>query len=387
MGTPAENPSSAPEDALALRQLLRRLGIGVELFVVAEDARGAGAEARPEITGARLYGADPEQPGGSRERETQTDLADVVSAVAKLRGEPGWEGAVLSREHVRGGQRGEEAARVRFALDRTGPRDETGAAELCHGRIVSALARCGFRVLTPAEFDSANGFRGLERWAAAVRLERRWRPSPSLLLLLLPLLLLLLPWQCTPVVKTDFIIIVDCSTSMKDAFPKVRDATKELLEKMQAKGHSADLIFFAQDAKSTWKKLEPLTDERVAELVGKLNPSAIPGGTNIRSGILQAAEEVRAHSKKTTLILLTDGDDDHGPSLPHKDTLQEMVDDIPGTKSLFGGKDVMIFATTPRILLGQPAPAPGTEPHRNEENLTKLCKSFCGKLGSLPLAY
>jgi hypothetical protein len=241
-----------------------------------------------EITGVRLFASDQEAPGGSREREVQTDLSELVQAVSKLRTAPGWESVVLSDEHARGRQPGIDGGmRVRFGLakDKAGEVNNERAAKGCYRQITRAINRCGFCVVDPPGFDPKTGMSGLEQWGTTVRLQRHWRPPGWVWLLPLLLLLALLRWFPTAPdfigpVPSDFIVILDRSSSMRAAFPEVIRETKRLIS--TKKGHFADIIFFAENAESAWGQMRQLTDETISELDQRLDSLQVTGGTKTR---------------------------------------------------------------------------------------------------------
>jgi hypothetical protein len=226
----AINDGDGEENPRAFQELLQRLDIAPELFLPPQTAewRGThfkldrGSRAPAEITGVRLFALDKEQPGGSHEQEVQTDLAELVQAVSKLRTAPGWESVVLSDQHARGRQPGTDGGmRVRFGLakDEAGEINNERAAERCHHRIERAINRCGFRVVEPPGFDPKTGMRGLEQWGMSVRLERHWRPPGWVWLLPLLLLLALLLWSPIP---KDFISYAALSAAFLDPSNKGR---------------------------------------------------------------------------------------------------------------------------------------------------------------------
>ena len=181
------NDDNGDENPREFQELLQHLGIAPELFLPPQTAEWRGthfklernSQAPAEITGVRLFASDQEQPGGTGEQEVQTDLAELVQAVSKLRTAPGWESVVLSDQYARGRQPGTDGGmRVRFGLakDEAGEINKERAAERCHRRIERAINRCGFRVLEPAGFDPKTGMLGLERWGTSVCLGRHRRP-------------------------------------------------------------------------------------------------------------------------------------------------------------------------------------------------------------------
>ena len=390
------NDGDVAENPRAFQELLQRLYIAPELFLPPQTAEWRGARfkldrdsrAPAEITGVRLFASNEGQPGGSREQEVQTDLAELVQAVSKLRAAPGWESVVLADQHARGRQPGTDGGmRVRFGLakDEAGEINNERAAEQCHSSIERAINRCGFRVFEPHGFDPKTGLRGLEQWGATVRLRRHRRPPGWVWLLPLLILLALLLWsrmlkdKFIGPVPSDFIVILDRSNSMRSSFPEVIRETKRLIRAKA--GSFADIIFFAANAESAWGEMRQLTNDTIHDLEQRLDSLEVTGGTSVGSGIEQAVEELRQHKLRNpklnsaTLLLLTDGEDDP------VDTLAPLVNDVPGLKNRFGDVKVVIHATTPRLLReSSVAPTPLGKP---EENLAKLCRSFEGIFGPI----
>jgi hypothetical protein len=147
---------------------------------------------------------------------------------------------------------------------------------------------------------------------------------------------------------------------------------------MQGRRH-ASLIFFDATAESVWGEMKPLTHDAVRELAQRLDAVQPRGGTNLRTAINQAAKEIIKHQKSTTLLLFTDGED---PSV------SDMVNHPQDVKRLFDGVEVIMHATTPRLLLpsGSAQPHPSSPPapqpvNPEEENLAKLCRFFNGQFG------
>ncbi|MDB6173176.1 MAG: hypothetical protein JWL59_2487 [Chthoniobacteraceae bacterium] len=390
LGETAGNDLPGGGDPRAFQDLLAKLGVAPALFLPPEISQWEGSRLRlnrhakppSEISGVRLYAADPKQPGSTRERDVQTDAADLVQGISKLRQTPGWESVVLSNESFRGRQLGHDGMRVRFGLarDEEGEKDDKLAARRCHRRIERAFSRAGFRILHPERFDSGTGMKGLESWAASVRLAPKWRPGPLLWLLLLPLLLLI-PWRCSSPppfgvpIRTDFILIVDHSGSMDAFLENVRTEARRLIAE-KGRWDKADLIFFAGTARPVFGELRPLNQQNSLELNRELSLIKSEDSTNLTFAMELAAAEIVKHGRPTTLLLLTDG---------VAKGLDEMAANPDELRRKFGGVPVVIHAIAPRFLSSkkaEPAIAQGSA----EEALATLCKAFGGKFGPAPAA-
>jgi hypothetical protein len=382
-------------DAERFRAAMARPAVARELFLPLDRAwwdggrytlgRWAGRAPAPRLAGVRLQ--EP-APGAAPppERDTQADLCALARSVAELRKEPGLEGVVLSEETQVAAQPGAvPGKRVVFGL--ACPADgrfkaEAAAAAECHRVIRKAAKKARYPVESPqAAPDPAAGFAGLLDWAAAVRLRRK-RRSRAWFLLLLPLLLL--PWlvpSCPskpetlfgiPVETDSFLILLDKSGSMGPYFAAVRDEAKKLLQERSRdkdKLHFADLIVYDAFAESALGGLQPVTPERIAEMTTYLDNLTAGGHTNLAAAVELAGPEVARHGQKTTLLVLTDGEDK---------SLAQLVNDKDKVRARFGGVPVTVRATTPR-LFGAKGDARPANP--DEEQLEQFCKAFGGRFG------
>lgn len=334
---------------------------------------------RTQISGVRFCAADPERENLAPERAVQRDVVRLVRSVIALRGVEGLEGAVLGprglkcRQPVKG-----EGTRVKFGLvnDAKGRCvDDMKAARRCHKSIVRAIRRSGFVVQHPTSFDASTGLTGLVTWGSELLLRRRRRWWPWLLLLL-PLLLLR---QCdeaesffgVPIETESFIILVDKSGSMQKWFPVVQAEARSVLDRMEKAGGTryADVIAYAGSATSALGKISEVDESTIRELNGFLDKLAAGGGTNLRSGIEQAAREVAAHDRPTTLIILTDAQDG---SIP------QMLQDMKATLSGFKGVEIVGNALTPRLFGGSGDPTPQDD---HERALKELAQGMHGRFG------
>jgi hypothetical protein len=378
------------------REAMSRPAVARELFLPTDCAwwdggnytlgRTRSRTNHPVTTGVRLQEPRSPSPGLLPERDTQQDLGALVESVAELRKVPELSGVVLSPETVVGKQTGTiRGKRVLFGLYCSGDdrfKSEEAAARECHRAIQVALRRAGYAVEHPtAPFDSTTGLSGLADWGRSVRLGRRKFDRRWLLLLLLPLLLWLPIRGCGPgrsafsgiALQTDTVIILfDKSGSMDEYFAQIREDARSLLEeRRQLPGeHFADLIVYDMRSASALKGLQPITPQNISKITDFVN-SLRPGGkTNLGAAIDRAAEEVVRHGRKTTLLVFTDGEED--PSI------QQMIQDADKVRAKFGGVEITIHATSPRLLKSGESPMPATP---DEMNLMTLCQLFNGQFG------
>jgi VWA domain-containing protein len=354
---------------------------------------------RPAQRGVRLQEPRPGASGPLPERDTQSDLCALFSSVAELRRVPELLGLVLSEETLIGEQTGAvPGKRVVFGLhcDPGGRyQAETPAAGECYRVVRRTVERAGYRVEHPREpYNPATGFAGLRNWAAEVRLRRKpdWRPW-LLLLLLIPLFFLLRScrWESkppaaltppaatppdtlfrVPVESDSFIILLDKSGSMGPYFAQVRDEARKLLHERSrdpAKLYNADLIVYDAETESVLGDLQQVTPERIAKITTYLNDMTAGGRTNLAVAVDLASKEVVRHKKKTTLIVITDGEDK---------TIPIMIRDKKAVLDKFGGVPVTINAITPRLFGPGADPRPATF---EEEDLATFCKCFNGRFG------
>jgi hypothetical protein len=397
--TPAIRPTIDPR---LFRAAMSRPAVVRELFLPLDRAWWDGerftlgdrsGSPPPVQTGVRLQEPRPDSTGPPPERDTQRDLGALIDSVAELRRVPELAEVVLSEETLIGQQNGAVPGRrvifgLRCSQGRQFHADAQAAGECC--RVVRrAVERAGYRIEHPREpFDPTKGFPGLRQWAAEVRLRRKpdWRPW-LLLLLLLPLLLL--PRACksqptvpaapppdtlfgVPVEADSFIILLDKSGSMGPYFEQVRDEAHKLLQERSrdpAKQHFADLIVYDAETESVLGDLQPVTPERIAKVTTYLNGMRAGGWTRLAVAMDLAAHEVVRHKKKTTLIVITDGEDK---------TIATMIRDKKMVKEKFGDVPFAVHAITPRLFVPGADPRPATF---EEEDLADFCKCFNGRFG------
>jgi hypothetical protein len=393
-------PSRPAVDPRLFREAMSRPAVSREFFFPLDQAwwdNGRftlGRQGGPGALALRGVRLQEPQPGGMNpppERDTQADLRALFGSVAELRRVPEFSGLVLSDETRIGAQGGAvPGKRIVFGLScLPGGRFqvEDAAAGECHRVVRRAIERSGYRIEHPKEpFNATTGFKGLNDWAAAVRLRKKFDPRRLLwLLLLLPLLLL--PRACrpgpastpppdtmfgVPVEADSFIILLDKSASMGPYIAQVRDEARKLLQERSrdpGKSHFADLIVYDAETESVLGDVQPVTPERITKVTSYLNAMKAGGWTRLAVATDLAAREVVRHGRKTTLIVLTDGEDK---------TIPQMIRDQEKIRAKFGGVPFTMHAITPRLF------APGADPHPatpEENDLAELCKCFNGRFG------
>jgi len=383
-------------------ELMSRPAVARELFLPDDRARwdgenytlGRGARPSPTINGLRIQEPDPNQQDDFREKACQEDLARIVRSLMELRKEPSLGGLVLSGETLIGhdaGQKGCKRVLFGMACPADGRfRDEASGAAECHRVLVQTFSRAGFRVRPPDTFNPAEGLQGLARWADTARFERDNSFDRRWLLALLPLLLLLLPFTCNtkkpgeleqpkaqaeklfdlPVDTESFLILVDKSGSMKPYFDEIRKEAKRLLDAKRKGGKCfANVIVYDGRASSALGKIDELTDATAGKLGGYLDVMEAGGGTNLRYAIDMAVKEVADHGKRTTLLVLTDGEDS---------TIGGLVQDKDKLAQAAGPGGMVVHTTTPRLF------QKGADPSVRgnwERGLKSLSEAYSGQFG------
>ena len=345
-----------------------------------ELRRAERAEAFTDITGVRLWPADPRREDLVPERQVQGDLVNLVASLRKLRAVEGGEGVVLSRRFLKASPGTERAlTRVRFGLEDRAA-DEVAASRASHRGIRRAIARSRLVVDHPKErFDPATGLAGLEQWSSSVRLRRR-RPW---WLLLLPLLLALClldgdapadepeRFFGVPIETTSLVILLDKSSSMAPYFGAVRAEARRVLDAMgkAGDGRFCNVIAYDAAAAPAFPEIRPVDGASRAELEAFLDRLRAGGGTNLRSGMEAAAAQVAAHGKPTTLLVLTDAEDG---------SIRQMLAGKDELLAKFNGVRIIGNALTPRLF----APGADAAPQTPEERaLATLSTEFHGRFG------
>ena len=373
-----------------LSSRMRHPDVASELFFPLEHAafddrgrwcvnKGEVRAVRTQISGVRFQAYDPQRENLAPERQVQHDVGRLVRSVEVLREVPGHQNLVLTpkalkcRQPVKG-----EGTRVKFGMlnDPKGRyADDSKAAATCYRSIRKSIRRSGFVVVSPKSFDSATGLSGLAQWGSELLLRRRRRFWWWLLLL--PLLLLFR--RCdeptsffgVPIETKSLIVLVDKSGSMKQWFPVVQAEAKNVLSKMQDLGGTryANIIAYDAGATSALGGITEIDDDSVNKLMAFLDGLQAGGGTNLESGILEAAKQVAAHERPTTLVILTDGQDN---------SIAQMLGDMKSVLSKFDGVEIVGNTLTPRLFGqgGDPAPQNG-----EEHKLQEFAKGMNGRFG------
>ncbi|MDW8267147.1 MAG: vWA domain-containing protein [Gemmataceae bacterium] len=392
-------------DPGVFQEVLNRPTIAKEFFLPLERAGwegevytlGRGQPLRPSISGVRLQEPDRNKQDSAREKACQIDLTALVKSIMEMRRTTALAGVVLSPEVQVGRDASQPGCkRIIFGLacpaDGRFKSDEAAVAE-CHRQILHGITRAGFVVEHPKMFDPKTGFKGLLAWTNDVRLRRRLVPLSPWTLLLLALLLLPLLFLAAPrggtrvtvatvkspadffgmaVETSSFLIVVDKSGSMAPYFSAVQAEVKRMLNDMLQSDqgvHYVDLIIYDSEAKSALGRMERLTPEIAGRLAAYLDQLQAGGGTLLEKAVELAAQEVRRHGQKTTLLILTDGEDQ---------SLQSMIQGKEQVKGRFGGVEVTMHTTTPRLF------KPGANPNPvnvHEKLLRDFSQTFNGRFG------
>jgi Mg-chelatase subunit ChlD len=176
-------------------------------------------------------------------------------------------------------------------------------------------------------------------------------------------------------VTTDSLIVVlDQSGSMKDTFPTVREEARRFLKGRKSgflRTYYIDFIKYDNDAESALGGLRSVDEAAVSEVNRFLDEPPKGRGTNVESALIKAAKEVKKHGKgkPTTLVVLTDGQDDSIPRINQN---------IGAMKARFGGVEVHVNTITPRLLAPGADPAPADV---YEQNLATLSENLGGRFG------
>jgi hypothetical protein len=96
------------------------------------------------------------------------------------------------------------------------------------------------------------------------------------------------------------------------------------------------------------------------------------GGTNLAAAMDLAAEEIKKHGRKTTLLILTDGEDN---------TIAGLIRDKDRICKAMGGIDVVANTTTPRLFEGKGDPKPA---NGYEKGLDEFSRAYNGRFGPNP---
>lgn len=358
-----------------------------------------------EFTGVRLQVPDPRNVNKTFEQNVQGDLVQLTDSLLKLRAaDKDLAATVLSSEKVVNKDR-LGVPRVRFGL-KCDPasqfKDEAAAAAECHKQILRSFRQAWFAIESQPEFDASKGFAGLATWAKGVRLKKSWDWRwLLLLLLLLPFLFRGCP-ESDPIAGTtkSFIIVLDQSGSMKDEFPKVKEEAKKTLNSITesafrrflgffGQAYYVDLIYYDGKAKSLFDELRQVTKDNAQKVLDEIEklPMPLADGTNLKSAITLAEQEIKKHGKETTLCIITDGMDGSIGGMT-----QEMLSNPDAVNSRFGmtkGGPTMFHANTltPRLLDVTDRKTSVAPTDSNEQMLADFSKAYLGIFGFTGTAF
>jgi len=353
-----------------------------------------------QFVGARLQVPDPRNLDASRAQYVQGDLTELVKSVAELRKNPTLASAVLSPEIIISRDHS-GVARARFGLKCPASgafRNDSDAARECHRNIVSAIHKSGLQIDFQPPLDFGRGFEGLTGWTSGLRLKQGWRLDKKwwpwlIALLLLPFLFRScdcdgITFGDTTIRTRSFVIVLDSSSSMQPYFTDVKNEAKRVLDGIEKSSasrflgvfgwrHYVDLITYTNRANSVFNKLTPVdaqSTKAVTDAIASLSPG---GGTDLRTAISKAAEEIKDHGKPTTLVIITDGEDGSITAME-----QEMRADKAKVESQFGGTAFYANSMSPRLLnASQRSSAPGPQ-NDYESALAAFSEAFHGQFGS-----
>lgn len=376
----------------------QKLNINRELFLPIERCRWDGekltlgknaniSDLKNQFVGVRIQVPDPQNIDRTKEQSVQNDLVSLIKSIQELRKKPETSGVVLSSEHLIGVDPG-KTTRIRFGV--TIPVDgrfkinETEAARECYSQIIRAINKAGYREESVRQFEETKGFVGLCEWANTVRLQNTSFKLPEKWWLAALFPLIFLPFCCNScacsgpdlklfgqVVKDDFIIVLDKSSSMERYFNDVANQAQALMNAKIKNGYncSMDLITYDQGAKSVFGEITAIKGDHVGRLTAFLQNLKSGGGTNLKSGIDLATSEIIKHKKKTTLFVFTDGEDN---------SIAEIISNAKDYKKKFNGIEVSINMTHPRLLGTTSAAVPNSD---FEKQMDSLAKQFNGRFG------
>jgi len=190
----------------------------------------------------------------------------------------------------------------------------------------------------------------------------------------------------TPVSKTtfvgielepqSFIIVLDISGSMGKYFGTVKSEAQRALNdllRIQGSKTYVDMIVYNDQSQSALGGLQELTAPvavKITDFIGQLREG---GGTVLEEAIKLAGAEAIQHGKKTTLLVLTDGEDA---------TIPRMINNSQSVRDRFGGVPFIIHTTHPRLFNNFANPGPGDNFERGMERFSQL---FGGRFGPSPV--
>lgn len=299
------------------------------------------------MRGVRLHPTDAVPHGPNAADSPQFDLANAVDGLATVRSMPGLERAVLSTNFLQTHEAEHRPGkRVRLGLaipDNPDYAEDKVAAQASRRNLSKVIKKSGFSIAKPKAFDTQSGIRGFRDYASAIQLRRRYSRWPwlLLLLLLLPLLFHGCPeaeFAGIAISTKSFVFVIDHSPSMEPGILIAKNEIHRLLNDLVAKKspfskYNVDLIAYDKQARSALGHITELAHPVPQELQQFLNDLPIGNGTHLESAIELAAREIREHGKPTSLIIVTDAEDD---------SIESMTRNINQVRAQFGGIPVEV---------------------------------------------
>jgi hypothetical protein len=136
-----------------------------------------------------------------------------------------------------------------------------------------------------------------------------------------------------------------------------------------------------------FNELRPVTKETADQVLQEINQLRSGGGTNLKSAMTLAEQEIKKHGKETTLCIITDGQDGSIGGMT-----QEMQSNPDAVKSRFGmnkGDPQMFHANTltPRLLDVTDRKTSVVPTDSNEQGLADFSKAYFGIFGFTGTAF
>ncbi|MDR2169465.1 MAG: VWA domain-containing protein [Planctomycetaceae bacterium] len=322
----------------------------------------------------------------------RTDMVRLISSIQTIRSNPDFNNVILSAssantyDALRNGGK-----RIMFGIDARNEmyRDEYKAAAVCYKNIKHAAQKAGFNISSEIPFEESGGFESLKSWASGIHYAKKFNPLLAALLIPLLLLALYLMLQACNLMQgaysklseafrkgmeTDAVIVVlDKSGSMECCFDKVKEQTTALIKQQRKKWRNTyiDLIPFDSYPSPAFGELKKLDDDAEKNVIEKI-PTLASGGTLIIPALEQAVKEIDKHKKPTTIILVTDGEDNNDNSIKNITENPEKLRDLINDKKL--AEHGLIINTV--AVLRPDVQKNLKNPYH--ENLQKLSKEFKG---------